>query len=516
MVAPLYCFVLDGDVHCVSVESYQQQPAGPPASPTQNRERLSIRSKNILYSLNDPLYSDIDLGPELGRNDPHLLLLDEATSQSSSEPHKSLYLPLHTLDLGANLANGFVQVKELVARVLPLVDEKNVQVKQLTGGITNMLLQCKDLALGITLLMRVYGQGTNLIIDRHREFVLHLVLNSLGLAPPIYARFHNGLVYGFFPGRLLLPEELQLEDYFPLIAQQLGNWHSRIKSKEIESGVEKLRRLTLKHKRRSLLSYLPTRLPRLGPTITVSTSEAGIEEKASNGTMSSEPHRSNTSSTKKKRSISTVWELLEDWINIVPVIPELVDSFAKNLPGVDVTEHTIRDVLSDEFEYMRDVLTNLDSPVVSCHCDLLSGNIIVPLEPMKSKEGLPDLKDNNIQFIDYEYMLPAPRAFDIANHLAEWQGFDCNTAAIPDPSPLNPVMVQWVKGYLNNLDASESQVKKLIDEIALFYGMPGFYWGVWAMIQLEISTIDFDYANYGNTRFQEYWNWKLKHKQRNH
>ena len=75
----------------------------------------------------------------------------------------------------------------------------------------------------------------------------------------------------------------------------------------------------------------------------------------------------------------------------------------------------------------------------------------------------------------------------------------------------NPVMVKWVRSYLNNPDASENEVQKLIDEIALFYGMPGFYWGIWAMIQSEISQIDFDYADYGKLRLEEYWDWKLKH-----
>ena len=50
-------------------------------------------------------------------------------------------------------------------------------------------------------LIRVYGHGTNLIIDRHREFISHLILNSIGLAPPVFARFKNGLVYGYLDGR---------------------------------------------------------------------------------------------------------------------------------------------------------------------------------------------------------------------------------------------------------------------------------------------------------------------------
>lgn len=51
----------------------------------------------------------------------------------------------------------------------------------------------------------------------------------------------------------------------------------------------------------------------------------------------------------------------------------------------------------------------------------------------------------------------------------------------------------------------------LMAEVDRFRGAPGFYWGVWALIQAEISTIDFDYANYAVLRLDEYWNWKKAH-----
>lgn len=31
-----------------------------------------------------------------------------------------------------------------------------------------------------------------------------------------------------------------------------------------------------------------------------------------------------------------------------------------------------------------------------------------------------------VNFIDYEYAIPSPAAFDIANHFAEWGGYDCD------------------------------------------------------------------------------------------
>lgn len=42
----------------------------------------------------------------------------------------------------------------------------------------------------------------------------------------------------------------------------------------------------------------------------------------------------------------------------------------------------------------------------------------------------------------------------------------------------------------------------------VFRGLPGFYWGIWALIQATISQIDFDYASYAETRLGEYWAWR--------
>lgn len=49
-----------------------------------------------------------------------------------------------------------------------------------------------------------------------------------------------------------------------------------------------------------------------------------------------------------------------------------------------------------------------------------------------------------------------------------------------------------------------------MDEVDVYRGLPGFYWGIWALIQATISEIDFDYASYAEVRLGEYWAWKAE------
>lgn len=52
-------------------------------------------------------------------------------------------------------------------------------------------------------LVRVYGRGTSLLIDREQEINNILVLNAVGCAAPIYCRFDNGVAFGYRSGVVL-------------------------------------------------------------------------------------------------------------------------------------------------------------------------------------------------------------------------------------------------------------------------------------------------------------------------
>ena len=153
---------------------------------------------------------------------------------------------------------------------------------------------------------------------------------------------------------------------------------------------------------------------------------------------------------------------------------------------------------------------------VLAHCDLLSGNVIAYLKDKGDPDG-----EQEVSFIDYEYTTPAPAAFDLANHFSEWGGFECEYDVLPTRSQRKAFLQQYVSSYRSNQKhpnkivngaSHEStsgvhteDVDILMEEVDQFRGIPGLYWGIWALIQATISQIDFDYASYAETRLGEYW-----------
>jgi ethanolamine kinase len=122
-----------------------------------------------------------------------------------------------------------------------------------------------------------------------------------------------------------------------------------------------------------------------------------------------------------------------------------------------------------------------------------------------------------VTFIDYEYATPSPAAFDIANHFAEWGGFDCDFNVLPTRRQRREFIAEYVRQYFHLLPDQrcgafdiKAETEKLFAEVDLFRGIPGLYWGIWALIQATISQIDFNYAEYAEIRLGEYFDWKAE------
>lgn len=181
------------------------------------------------------------------------------------------------------------------------------------------------------------------------------------------------------------------------------------------------------------------------------------------------------------------------------------------------------------------MIMNPPSQLVFAHCDLLSGNVIVlPKAHASSAGGGDKTGETEVAFIDYEYATPSPAAFDIANHFAEWGGFDCDYSVLPTRAQRREFISEYVRAYFgllrdkkhdkqaatpaaasNGAGAGDevdeaAEVEKLLAEVDAFRGVPGFYWGIWALIQATISEIDFDYASYAERRLGEYYAWRAE------
>ncbi|KAL9633974.1 MAG: hypothetical protein Q9164_004375, partial [Protoblastenia rupestris] len=103
-----------------------------------------------------------------------------------------------------------------------------------TDGITNTLIKAvknrpvysEEQLDKEAVLIRAYGNGTEVLIDRERETTSHCLLAQHGLAPPLLARFENGLIYKFIRGQVCTSADLQKEPIWRGVARRLAEWHA--------------------------------------------------------------------------------------------------------------------------------------------------------------------------------------------------------------------------------------------------------------------------------------------------
>lgn len=396
-----------------------------------------------------------------------------SSSSSSSGPgapqqqptRKTAYIPL-----SYNPHNSHSSATHLVLTLFPDWEVKDLGFVRFTDGITNTLLKCvnatkdqdKD-----AVLLRAYGRDTNILIDRERECASHALLSTCGLAPPLLARFNNGLLYRYVAGSVCNVEDLSHREIYNAVANRLGEWHGVLPVNITQDPAQD----------QSLTDPLAALIP---PTE------------------------------------NTLWGVMDRWTGA--------------LPSGTPAQAARKQELLEELRYLKEEsgLKGMDGGVglIFGHCDLLNGNVIILPEGKKEGEdelmeetGMAKATENpsikKVHFIDYEYATPCERAFDIANHFSEWGGFSCDYTLLPTRS----VRREFIWTYLQSYHAynrsgrslakvSEAEVDQLFKEVDAFRGLPGFYWGIWALIQDTISQIDFDYAAYAEIRLGEYWAWK--------
>ncbi|KAI8900485.1 kinase-like domain-containing protein [Globomyces pollinis-pini] len=339
-----------------------------------------------------------------------------AEIQAKKEQSGSLF-EVPKLDIIVDAENLLEGSQKVLLDVFPNWRLEDVKLTQQTDGITNKLVRATHLVTKHSVLIRTYGKGSHILIDRHQELMNMLLLSEAGLCPSLYGRFKNGIVYGFVEGDVFTVPDMSDSHKSGLVAKQLATWHN--------------------------LSLPPNSSPQLFPTL---------------------------------------WK----WIDVVP------ESYSDSLKQDKFLNcgFTIAG-LKEELVHLQKQLEKLNSPIVFCHNDLLSGNIIY------------NPKQDSCSFIDYEYGGPSYRGFDIGNHFCEFAGFDCDWDKYPDET----FQKNWLKIYLKKLDIpfTEESLHSLYEEVLAFSLAAHFFWSLWALVQAEISDLDFDYLDYAVMRLNEYY-----------
>lgn len=138
-----------------------------------------------------------------------------------------------------------------------------------------------------------------------------------------------------------------------------------------------------------------------------------------------------------------------------------------------------------ELDFLKAKLEELKSPIVFCHNDLTSGNLILQ-------------EDGGVRFIDFEYGGANYRGYDIANHFNEMCGVSGDWTMYPSKE----FRLKWFKAYLDT--DSDAGLEEMDREILGFSLASHLIWTVWALLQVQMSEIEFDYDSYAKNRMNEY------------
>ncbi|PLB35438.1 putative ethanolamine kinase [Aspergillus candidus] len=394
-----------------------------------------------------------------------------------STPESTALSSVRYIAQSYNHADSHASALRLVLTLNPHWEGPGNQIEfvRFTDGITNTLLKIINRKPGWSeeqidndaVLMRAYGNHTEIIIDRERETNSHALLARHGLAPPLLARFQNGLLYRFIRGRPATHDDLVTPRIWRPVARRLAQWHA-----------------VLPIKGKAEPSMSAAAMPIIPQVDAQTDAQPHLQ-----------PREHDFPLIKPRQPGPNMWTVLQKWILALPSTSE--DQRQRRLRLQGELERVV-----GEFDDGKGLG---EDGLVFAHCDLLCANVI-------ALPSTNDSEDATVHFIDYEYATPSPAAFDIANHFAEWGGYDCDYGMMPTRAVRRQFLTEYIKSYTSHKGIPESSqtdlVDRLYEDVDRFRGIPGLYWGVWGLIQAQISQIDFDYATYAENRLGEYYAWR--------
>ncbi|CAM9772899.1 unnamed protein product [Pylaiella littoralis] len=336
-------------------------------------------------------------------------------------------------------------IREALPGWRPLSD-RDIQLKQITGGITNVIFKAQNVVTGEGALVRVYGKDTDLLLDRRKEAAVFSELSTLGFGPRKLGEFKGGRIEELLDARAATPKELLETSPFDVpaaIAVQLVSLHrQRVRSS----------------------AGSPDR-PVMWTTIDKWLKTA-----------------SRLDSSAKAFPLDKVGEEVA-WLKL-------------NLPGPvssgDGTSASLDQKLASE----------MADGIVFAHNDLLSGNILVG--PRGGK------KISTLRLIDFEYSDYNSCGYDIANHFCECAGFDADfRKGYPSEQQRKRFLRAYVEAArpeaLINASTPDNLVSDLARRVDRYVLASHLTWALWAIIQNKTSEIEgFDFAGYAIKRLDGY------------
>ncbi|CAF1251820.1 unnamed protein product [Didymodactylos carnosus] len=400
---------------------------------------------------------------------------------SSSPPYEDVELNLNLIE---------EQASRLICVVKPHWATKKLTYTKLTDGVSNALLAMfptstdnSDDDIKHGLICKIYGNNSDLVIDREMEICTMVELAKYNFANEILLRFKNGFFYTYEPGKTI-NHILALDDCISsLIARRLAEFHSITPKLEF-------------HHKRENYCQLPEKLLHYFNLLSGTNSEIYQRLAKASSTSTTTTASALLSSVKQLLGYSSQLTMnkIEERINY-----KLAD-IENDIKQIDI-------IFRNQWSHIQ---------VVYCHNDTQCRNFLY------------DEKLKKINIIDFEHCMYNYWIFDITNHFLEFAGL-----SNPDWSlyPDRKFQKKWLKTYLeyaeflpdyipittatqngvNKSKPSNIELDYLCDLIGKMIAPCHLYWALWAFLEslLNQTSTDFDYLAYGKIRFEQY----LAHKE---
>lgn len=396
------------------------------------------------------------------------------------------------------------------------------RVRALSGGITNCLYQVQRLSRPReSVLVRLYGDGTEALIDRAADTARFALLARLGFGPACYGAFANGRVEGYVPSRALEPQEMALRtpiDIVGLIASETARMH--------ELGVG------------------PLGAPVLWPRLDGWRADLEVEGKGGPAdvdlswlTRELAWLKGMLPSPANGHGTGLLLRLAEHGNAAVPALHSALagrgieETSVSAAPPAASGDSLRVPVVGSPAVQARIDGAALTFRVVFGHNDLLAGNILLlekenappATESDKADFAFSRYRSDRLQLIDYEYGGAMYCGFDLGNHFCEHAGFDFDLARW---YPSRATQEAWLRAYTagsglriptlatygsgapvegGTEDAvSAAFVDEALVQVNRFALASHLWWGQWALLQARCSAKDFDFAGYSRLRMAAY------------
>jgi len=329
-----------------------------------------------------------------------------------------------------------------------------LRARALSGGISNLsYVVCDAMGAG-SLVVKLYGKGSELLVDRAWELQVLEELGRRRLAPRVLFARADARAEEFLHDARALdePADMAEESVCCAIASKLAQLHA------IPFGAFASRKAALRD--------------------------------------ATQPQ-------------PVLWRTVRKWLDVAEAFDATVrDDFDLNL--IRRRFDVLAACLQDEVDAARSATcASLAAAlgalhgIVLCHNDLLSGNVM-------RFEHSPD-----VVLIDFEYSDWNPAGFDIANHFCEHCGFEL-TPDYARLYPSRAVQQRFMESYLLSRggalsDAAARVVRDdalwpMLERALFLYACASdLWWGSWAVLQSRCSAIDFDYRAYAKIRLHASW-----------